>query len=463
MTPEGIEKSSSSYVDPNGFVFFHQGNVYRAIYRTAESFYRQLFEDKTIEKLISRHHLVETTISGITFPDPEIGLVLQHERVEPATYCVEWCPSMLRDAGCALIDLALAILEKDCILQDCYPWNVLFRGTEPRIIDFTSIVKIDTAWIWPAYEQFQAFFLRPLILCEQGKGKIARALLYNNIDGLSLNDLAQNVTSLYKAGHPSVSLQNKLHAYMGRRPSFSIWLRKALEQGKKKKIDRKVRYRFLNNLLKKLRRFHFKKNIDHWSNYYSQMDQTPHENLKFAAISRILNRIHPDSVLDIGSNTGVFSVLAAKSGARVVSVDSSEACIESLYQKANQEKLNITPLVIDLLCPTPSFGFMGRQYPPLVERIKSEFVMCLGLLHHLHIAGRQSFQRISELMNSLSNRYLICEFVDQLDDNNLLLGAGRPIHYDLQDVVQSLSKYFPSIEILDSDRPTRKLLICSKY
>jgi len=458
---EKIERSLSSYVDPNGFVFYHNGNIYRAIYTGSEGLYRKLFESGTIQELITRHHLVETRISDITFPEAGIGMVLQHESVGPITYCVEWCPSMLRDAGCVLLDLALAVLKNDCILQDCYPWNVLFRGIEPVIIDFTSIIRIQTGWLWPAYEQFQSFFLRPLILSSQGKGKLARALLHNNITGIPVRDLSENVNPLYKVRHPTLLMQTGLNSYLGKNPSINFWLRKSIAGGQKH-INRDVRYRFLNGLLHKLKRIRFDKNSDHWTRYYIQFAQSRIENAKAAKISEILHRIRPDSVLDIGCNIGDFSLIAAKSGARVISIDSSEACVERLYHLACQEKLRITPLVADLLCPTPAFGFLSKQYPALVDRVKSNLVMCLGLMHHLHIAGRQSIARIAEMMNTLSAQYLIFEFVDRNDDNNLLLGAGRSISYELQDVLDSLAKFFHKIDVLESDRPTRKLLLCAK-
>ncbi len=62
---------------------------------------------------------------------------------------------------------------------------MLFRDSEPVFVDLTSIVPIADRGpaIWPALDQFQTFFVRPLILAADGKGKLARALLVNNIDG----------------------------------------------------------------------------------------------------------------------------------------------------------------------------------------------------------------------------------------------------------------------------------------
>jgi len=89
-------------------------------------------------------------------------------------------------------------------------------------------------------------------------------------------------------------------------------------------------------------------------------------------------------------------------------------------------------------------------------------VMCLGLMHHLHLNGRQTFQRIAELLDAASNRHLIFEFVGKDDANIDHLPQRRTIDYSLESVRESLALHFPHIQTFDSDRSTRKLLLCSK-
>ena len=57
-----LEISAFSYVDPNGFVFHHREQIYRAVYKDTEAFYRNLFDDGTIEKLVSDSCLVPSTL-----------------------------------------------------------------------------------------------------------------------------------------------------------------------------------------------------------------------------------------------------------------------------------------------------------------------------------------------------------------------------------------------------------------
>ncbi|MGH9856557.1 MAG: class I SAM-dependent methyltransferase, partial [Acidobacteriota bacterium] len=407
------------------------------------------------------HYLVPTKVADLMIPDEQVGMVLEHETIEPVTYCVEWCPSMLRDAALALLDLSVELAGSDSILQDCYPWNVVFRGPTPVIVDFTSIVPSETWLLWPAYEQFQAFFLRPLRLASQKKGSFVRALLYNNIFGISVDDLVSNSSTTYKITHPELMLQGGVSLFLDRHTNVRARLRQTMEK-RKQNIDPAVRKKFFQGLIGKVGRFQFHHSGDVWTDYYDRIPMQVDKKAKLNVISECLNRLKPKTVADLGCNTGVFSVLAARQGASVLAMDNSEASIERLYQVSKDKQHQIVPLIVNVLSPTPSFGFLGKQYPSLIERAKSELVLCLGLMHHLHIAGRQSFPRIAEMMDCLSSRHLIFEYVDPADDNNLLLEAGRPIHYSMENVRESLSQYFPEMEILPSDRPTRQILVCSK-
>ena len=456
-----LQVSPSSYVDPNGFVFQHRGGYYRAIYKHATGFYRALFDNGTVDRLVAGHALVPTEMTDIRLDDPAIGMVLKHEAVEPLNYCVEWCPSMLRDAGLALLDLSLAILDQECILQDCYPWNVVFRGTQPVIVDFTSLTKAETPLLWPAYEQFRAFFVRPLQLCSQGKGKAVRALLSNNILGVSAEDLQLFSGTAYRWMHPSAGIEARMDSMLRKHPRWQSGLRKRLAQ-QHSKPDSGMRKRFLTGLQKKLASFAFGGKNDIWASYYAQMDPSVDRKKKLETVENILRELRPQTVLDLGSNTGVFSAIAASQGCRVVALDSSEACMEQLYANARERKLHITPLLADLYCPTPPGGFMARQYPGLLDRVGSELVLCLGLMHHLHITGRQSLQRIADFSAGLAQKHLVFEYVAAEDDNSVLLTAGRPIQYSLDDVQKELGRHFGRVDCVPSDRPTRMILICSK-
>jgi 2-polyprenyl-3-methyl-5-hydroxy-6-metoxy-1,4-benzoquinol methylase len=461
---DGIAVSSSSYVDPNGFLFEYEGRIFRAVRPDASALYRNLIEDGDVRGLVEGHHLVPTVLRGdLVLEGNERGLVLEHERVEPLTYCVEWPGAMLRAAALATLDLAIEVAGRGLILQDAYPWNVLFRGTRPVFVDFTSLVPAPRSPIWPAVEQYEAFFGRPLRLMGWGKAAIARKLMLNNVEGVTFDEYCLHVPALARIGSPATIINQWINGYVQRHPAAK---RRMLEFARRNmpEVTPQARIGFLRKLRRTVEGVAFTRTSgDVWGAYYAEIPASVDRSRKLQAVGEILAGLKPQTVTDLGCNEGVFSLLAARQGAgRVVSVDISETCLNRLYAAAERESLPITPVISDLVAPTPAFGFLGEQYPPLFARVRSDTVLCLALMHHLHVRGRQSFERIASLLERVAQRHVIFEYVDMADDNLDLIGAGREIRYDLDLVKQALARYFPSIQAFASDRPTRTLLLCSR-
>ena len=456
-----ITVDPSSFIDPQGFVFHWDGRLYRCIRSGAAPLFRDLLEDGTLAALERDHGLVHSAATSLAVEDEPGGLVVEHPFVSPLSYCVEWCPSMLRDAGRITLELASTLAARDMMLQDAYPWNVLFSGSTPVFVDLTSIAPADRATIWPAHEQFEAFFQRPLSLAAEGKGKVARALLHDNVDGIGLEDFSLLMSATYRLRHPGLAVARWIDRQLQRRGALKIKVRRLAERASAN-VEASVRRRFLQGLRRRMDRLAFMSPADPWGHYYAEIGPEIDKQAKLNAITALLDAISPNNVLDLGCNTGVFSMLAARQGARVIAVDSSEACIEALYAAARQEDLPITPLIADAVNPTPAFGFMGRQYPSLWDRVRSDTVLCLALMHHLHITGRQSFERIAELLADVTERHLIFEFVARDDSNVPLLPQRRKIDYTLESVVAALGRQFKTIDVRPSDRATRRLLLCQK-
>lgn len=460
-----IEINKSSYVDPNGFLFHYNNGLYRAINAENESFYKDLFKKGVIEKLCKKSCLVPSEITDYSIPEINCNLVIKHKKIEPTTYCVEWCPSMLKKAALATIELSDALLDYDCILQDAYPWNILFESSNPVFVDLTSIVPIKSQIIWPAYQQFINFFINPLKLASMGKGKIARLLLYEYINGVTIDDLNSNYNFMYSVKHPIEVMLSSVYGKVADRIQSNNVLKARVQSILKSQMinqyNDRLRKKFFKMLNKKVSKIHLREEKTPWKNYYENIGKQFNIQKKIKIVENLLSGLQPKSVLDIGSNTGTYSIVASKKGARVLSVDSSEYCIEQLLKKCSAGKFNITPILGDILNPTPSFGYLSKQFLPLVQRVKSDVVLCLGLMHHLHINGRQSFERIALMLNELSLKAVIFEFVDSADNNIHLLDHGRKIDYSISTVSEQLSRYF-KLSFYESDRDTRKIILCRK-
>lgn len=461
LKPSEIDVDPSSYVDPQGFLFHHDGCIYRCIRPLAKDLFTELMDDGLLAHLQENFALISAKTTKFHLDTEPEGLVLSHPKIEPLSFCAEWCPGMLWEAARITLDLAVELASQNLILQDAYPWNILFDGSKGVFVDLTSIARPDTVTLWSAHEQYESYFWRPLVLMKEGKGRAVRALLTNNIQGIDLETFTGFASATTLARHPGTLLARAIEIKLQASPTLKARAR-VLAQKTVSQSKPEVRKKFLQKMRKRLSSLKQTPKGDCWTHYYSEISPKFNKQAKITIVGQLLDSNAGATVLDLGCNTGVFSIEAAKRGAKVVSIDSSESCIDLLYETARTENLAITPLVADIACPPHTGGFMGTQYTPLFERVKSDTVMCLGLMHHLHINARQSFERIAALMNQVCTTTLIFEFVSIDDENISLLSGLRKIDYTLESVRAALGAHFSSIEVHDSDRPTRKILICKK-
>jgi len=467
-----IEISRSSYVDPNGFVFTYRGQLLRAIVPDQEAFYRTLFRDGIIQELIEKAGLVSTEISPYTISELNCPLVLKHHRIEPESYCVEWCGSMLKAAALNTLDLCIILNKHNLMLQDAYPWNVFFDGTKTTFIDLTSIIPTQKDFLWPAFEQFTHFFTNPLELICMGKGKVARALLLDPIDGISNEELLRHLSLGYVLRHPLKSIElftlTLMTKYFDRHSDSKKNLVQKMNSQAKNHLDQDTRQRFFMHLKKKILGIKIPDSKSAWRAYYQERresafptdDQSTNGwSQKQKKVLELLRRIRPEQVTDVGCNTGWYSVLAAREGIKTIAIDSDEACIDVLYQAACHEKLALLPLVLNLSSPTPAFGCLAAQFPTALQRLKSPLVLALAVIHHMHIRGRQNFDQIAQLLKSLGDQAII-EYIDPEDIKIKAMEVGRSIDYNMDSVLSVFKKYFNTIEVFDSDVETRKILYC---
>jgi len=153
-----------------------------------------------------------------------------------------------------------------------------------------------------------------------------------------------------------------------------------------------------------------------WAGYYQDNNYSEDAfQAKKQVISAFLARIKPDSVWDLGANTGEFSRLASDQGIRTVAFDIDPGAVTQNYKqvKAKHEK-NILPLVMNLTNPSPSLGWHHQERSSLVARGPVDAILALALVHHLAIANNVPLLDIANFFKDLG-RYLIIEFVPKTD------------------------------------------------
>jgi SAM-dependent methyltransferase len=165
-----------------------------------------------------------------------------------------------------------------------------------------------------------------------------------------------------------------------------------------------------------------------WSSYLNELSYSSDEfNSKSELIRRWTAELKPQSVLDVGCNTGHFSEIAARSGSKVVAIDLDAVVVGRTWQRAIERNLNILPLVVNLARPTPAVGWRNAEYPSFLERATGSFdlVMMLAVLHHLLVTERIPLAEIFDVVSQLTNRYLVIEYVSREDPMFDRLTRGR--------------------------------------
>jgi SAM-dependent methyltransferase len=165
-----------------------------------------------------------------------------------------------------------------------------------------------------------------------------------------------------------------------------------------------------------------------WTGY---MESNNYTEQHFAAKDRFVKetvaRLTPKAVLDVGCNTGHFSLIAARGGARVVSLDYDPAVLGGLWRTAAAEKLDILPLSVNLTRPTPGVGWQNREWPSFLDRARGAFdmVFMLAVIHHMLVTERVPLNEIIDLAAELTTAHLIIEFVAPEDSMFRRLTRGR--------------------------------------
>ncbi len=136
---------------------------------------------------------------------------------------------------------------------------------------------------------------------------------------------------------------------------------------------------------------------------------------KHERIRTFLTEHRPKTVLDLGCNTGDYSLLAAECGARVLAVDGDHDSVEMLYRRVRERRLPITPAVVELGNPTPAMGFLNRERESFLDRARSDCVFALALVHHLMVTGNLPVAGVRELLATLTRRFAVVEFVPAND------------------------------------------------
>lgn len=455
----------SSFRDPAGFVFFHDGTVYRQVNRSAQQHYDSFIASGLYEKLVAKRLLVaHEEMPEDNFPrTPECYKILKPQQIPFISYAYEWSFSQLKQAAMHTLRVQSEALKYGYTLKDASAFNVQFFDSRPIFIDTMSFEPYTEGKPWVAYKQFCQHFLAPLALMAHVDVGLSR-LMVSHIDGIPL-PLASKLLPIKTRLHYSLATHIHLHAKMQQDYGDSVMEGVAANKINNANLSARGLMALIDSLAKAVNKLHWKMPSTEWGNYYANTNYSSRAGeQKRVLVDQFLRSI-PDKlnvIQDFGANTGEFSRIAAKHCNLVVSQDIDPVAVELNYQAATStEPRNILPLIQNFSSPSPAIGWGNDERSSFIDRSHCDALMVLALIHHLAISNNVPLQNIARLFSRLT-RWLLIEFVPKSDSQVARLLATREdifVNYTQQGFEDAFSTHFSIVDRANVSESERQLYL----
>lgn len=419
-------RGSIGGVDRAGLMFTHEGRLYRAFRGEGAQVIEHVLADPTREELFDaglvRFWRAELEVESFS-------LVVEAQRVRRVTFPTEWPTEMLRAAAVAIAGLCERLAARGLGIKDPHPWNVLFEGPRAVFIDLGSLVldpRPTAGW----RREFRRHLLAPLLLHHRGRHRIA---------------------DLMTQEHPTGQIKSLLD-----RPILRTILFVQADRIARKSDTPSTFYARLAEFCASL---DSSGTLMEWSTYDQQPATIGHVagyTAKQRGVQQLLDEVGLTTLLDLACNQGWYSELAVRSGYDTIATDVDDFAIGVLYRKAAEESLAVLPLRLDLVWPRGSYG-LGLAYPGPYERIRSDVVLALALLHHLVRNHDLTFVAFAQIIEKVAMRAAIVEFVPRDDAHVVTWGLGN--WYTEEAFVEAMQAYFPKVTRIPSAPDPRALFL----
>jgi len=442
-----FDAAPASLRDPSTTVFMRDGAVYLQIHHAYARHYDHLVQSGLYKSLVDKGLLIpHEEIQFSSEPSaPSVYKVLQPELVTFISYPQEWSFSQLKDAALATLTIQKIALEFGMLLKDATTFTIQFHQGKPVLIDTGSFQIYEDGLPWPAYGQFCRHFLAPLSLMTFKDIRLTR-LFQIYPDGIPLDLAASLLPTRSFFSNLSLFYHIAFHAKTHNASGNSAAVTSLRLAKVKQHFNRSYLTLLAKDLESIIRGLRLSTPKSNWSNYYH--DNTYTDAMlaeKKALVSQYLDRLGPNTVWDLGANTGVFSKIACQKNIETIAMEMDAFCVELLYVDSSKNHLkNLLPLVVDLTNPTPDSGWDYSQQQSLAKRGPADTLMALALIHHLAVANSIPLNRIAHFFAKIG-KSLIIEFVPKSDSqvqSMLTLRDDIFPQYSKDGFEQAFSHYF---------------------
>ncbi|MEX1068607.1 MAG: SAM-dependent methyltransferase, partial [Patescibacteria group bacterium] len=135
---------SASFRDPSGFLFIHEGTLYRQINHSYREDWELLNKSGLAKELIRSELLLPYRNASSDLAQTEDAYqIIQPEPVGFVSYPYEWCFGQLKDAALLTLKIQKIALEHGVSLKDASAYNIQFVDGKPALIDHLSFEKYE--------------------------------------------------------------------------------------------------------------------------------------------------------------------------------------------------------------------------------------------------------------------------------------------------------------------------------
>jgi hypothetical protein len=445
----------SSYRDPSGFIYKHEGIYYRFV----SDQYKEHYEHAKKQNLFD-----VAKQKNLLLPFEEIDENHNHHKKPYKTllpdqivfenYPWEWCFDQYKDAAIMTLKLCKLSLENGMILKDATPLNIRLIKGKMKWIDHLSFEIYKDGDAWVAYRQFCEMFLNPLLIATYC-GIEAHRILLAYPGGISADTTASLLPFKCR-----FRLHIQLHVYLQKKVQQEVSSKNEIRHS----ISKEKILRILESLYSCIQSLGLPNTRKIWSNYYEEtILSQEYLSSKKNIVSAYLSDTKYQSVLDAGCNDGAMTLLCNKN-ADVIAADNDSICINQLYYFIKKNNLeNIYPVVLDLTFPTGGMGWSNDEYPPFLKRIEFDLILALALIHHLCIGKNIPLTKVASLFAGCG-KHLLIEFVPKEDPKvqDMLLNREDIFNdYSISGFEYTFSQFFTIIEktpINNSQRTLYKMV-----
>ncbi len=461
-----IQTNYISYKDSAARVFKKEGLYYRCIFNEYKAEYDHLMQSGLYRQLQAKELLIAH--EEIDFEEgnenPQIYKLIKPTQISFQSYPFEWSYTQWRKAILAYLAINKIALRHGMILKDATPYNFYLKAGKAIMLDTSSFEFFKAGDKWMAYKQFCSEFFTPLALMHYSGQRWSR-ITKSHLRGLPLNFVSKQLP-LKSWFNISTFLHIHLHSKYANAEGETNAIKAQQKSNRGFSVEKLVSLsEMIHSTVKGWRTpYPFEK---HWSTYYeNDIEFDAYLEDKEKTIKGWLENIKPNRVLDLGANTGKFSFLASQYAERVVALEYDDICVDRIEKDILDQKIgNLDVLTMDLSDATSNLGVLDMEFASIYLRAKSDMVMALALIHHLHISNQLSFDQIAEMLVQFTNQYAIVEFIPIEDSKVQLLMKEKAKDfkdYSEKNFIRALSKFFMIKESQILQISERKLFLLEK-